>query len=224
MLRIVRTWCARGGDVVRPGGPPTVGAENFARVRVPVGKQLAKSIKGASPISGSRGVEPNSAGVPSTSAGSESGSSPDRARVSVRCHSNLQIGLCHLRTASVLASDKAGNTKAKCRPARAHTSSTRLKPRLAEILVTRPYMSHLYQFHVRSGTLEFEFQPHTATLKTPCHERSELIRGRFGERAAFGKLYDQLGSLFFAWLGSFSESIRVRRCCSRSIYTSLAHS
>ena len=96
----VRTWCRPSvGDVVRPSGLTLDGrgVENFARVRVPVGKQLAKSIPtGISHIWvtwESNQVQP---GVPSNFCWKRIRKLADRACVSVRCHSNLsQIGLCH---------------------------------------------------------------------------------------------------------------------------------
>ena len=110
----------------------------------------------------------------------------------------------------------------------ATTSSTRLKPRLAEILGDAPScMSHLYQFRVRSGTLDLKFSqfwPRLHSDAMPMSDQELMHEVASGNEAAFGELYDRFGKLVFVWLGSFSESIRVRRCCSGSVYTSLADS
>ena len=56
----------------------------------------------------------------------------------------------------------------------------------------------------------------------PLSDQELMHEVASGNEAAFGELYDRFGKLVFRVVGSFSEPVRVRRRCTRSIYTSLA--
>ena len=152
------------------------GVENFARVRVPVGKQLAKSIPaGISHIWvtwESNQIQP---GVPSNFCWKRIWKlTRSSLGIGVGRHSNLsQIGLCHTSycQCSGFRQGREHHGQNAQPHAKRHHQLNETEAPFAEILGdATSCMSHLYQLRVRRGTLEFEIQPILAatTLRKPC--------------------------------------------------------